>query len=196
MDLHGRHLDALGNAVFNRYLDLRDESDGLPALPLFLSMRAAVRAHVAAPAARRQTEDEARTRLLEGARRYLFHALDLLRPQPPCLIAVGGLSGPGKSSVAYGLAPALGQAPGARVVRSDVIRKRLLNVDLTHRLPDSAYAAGVTDRVYQRMREEAAAALAAGCCVIADAIHAHPAEREAIAAVARSARVPFVGLWL
>src|SRR6185437_7428644 len=44
MDLHVRGLDALGNAVFNRYLDLRDESDGLAALPLFLSVRAAVRA--------------------------------------------------------------------------------------------------------------------------------------------------------
>jgi hypothetical protein len=196
MDLHTRHLDTLGNAVFNRYLDLRDESDGLPALPLFLSVRAAVRAHVAAPAARQQSDERARTRLLEEARRYLFHALDLLRRQPACLIAVGGLSGTGKSTVAYGLAPGLGRAPGARVVRSDIIRKRLFNVGLTHRLPDSAYAADVTDRVYQRMREEAAAALAAGCCVVADAIHAHPAEREAIAAIARSAQVPFVGLWL
>jgi hypothetical protein len=196
MDLHTRHLDALGNVVFNRYLDLRDESDGLPALPLFLSVRAAVRAHVAAPAARQQSDDGARMRLLEEARRYLFHALDLLRPQSACLIAVGGLSGTGKSTVAYGLAPSLGRVPGARVVRSDIIRKRLFNVELTHRLPDSAYAADVTDRVYRRVREEAATALEAGCCVIADAIHAHPAEREAIAAVARSARVPFVGLWL
>lgn len=196
MDLHTRHLDALGNAVFNRYFDLRDERDGLPALPLFLSVRAAVRAHVAAPAARQQADEGARARLLEEARRYLFHAIDLLRPQPACLIAVGGLSGSGKSSVAYGLAPGLGRAPGARVVRSDVIRKRLFDVALTQRLPDAAYGDDVTERVYQRMREEAAAALRAGCCVIADAIHAHLAEREAIVAVARAARVPFIGLWL
>jgi uncharacterized protein len=196
MDLHTRHLDALGNAVFNRYLDLRDESDGLPALPLFLSVRAAVRAHVAAPAARQQSDEGARARLLAEARRYLIHALDLLRPLSACLIAVGGLSGSGKSSVAYGLAPGLGRAPGARVVRSDVIRKRLFDVALTQRLPDSAYAEEVTERVYRLMQEEAAAALDTGCCVIADAIHARPAERDAIAAVARAARVPFVGLWL
>jgi aminoglycoside phosphotransferase family enzyme/predicted kinase len=196
MDLHSRHLDALGNAVFNRYLDLREELDGLPALPLFLSMRAAVRAHVAAPAARRQSDEGTRTRLLAEARRYLIHALDLLRPRPACLIAVGGLSGSGKSSAAYGLAPGLGRTPGARVVRSDVIRKRLFDVALTQRLPDSAYADEVTGRVYRRMQEEAAAALEAGCCVIADAIHARPAEREAIEAVASAAGVPFVGLWL
>src|SRR5262245_60860365 len=29
MDLHGRGLDQASNAIFNRYLDLRDESDGL-----------------------------------------------------------------------------------------------------------------------------------------------------------------------
>jgi predicted kinase len=54
----------------------------------------------------------------------------------------------------------------------------------------------VTARVYRRMREEAAAVLAAGLCVIADALHARPAEREAVADVARAAGVPFVGLWL
>jgi len=196
MDLHVRRLDGLANAVLNRYLDYRDESDGLAALPLFLSVRAAVRAHVAVPAARQQSEEGARNALLSEARRYLFHAIELLRPQPAFLIAVGGLSGTGKSSLAYSLAPGLGPVPGARVVRSDVIRKRLFGVPLTQRLPDSSYDADVTERVYRRIRDDAAAALAAGCCVVADAIHARPEEREAIAAVARVARVPFVGLWL
>jgi len=195
MDLHARALDALGNAVFNCYLDLQDESDGLPALPLFLSVRAAVRAHVGAAAALQQTGGaQARTR--DEARRYLAHAADLLRPQPPCLIAIGGLSGTGKSTVAYGLAPGLGAVPGARVLRSDVIRKRLFDAALTARLPASAYRAEVGVRVFQRIREEAAAALAAGRSVIADGVYARAAERDAIAAVAQAAKVPFVGLWL
>ena len=133
---------------------------------------------------------------MEQARAYLSQAVDLLQPRPPCLIAVGGLSGSGKSSVAYGLAPALGQVPGARVLRSDVLRKNLFGVTSTQRLPPSAYGEDVTARVYRRMREEAVAVLAAGRCVIADALHARPAEREAVADVARAAGVPFVGLWL
>jgi len=196
MDLHTRGLDALGNAVFNRYFDLQDESDGLAALPLFLSVRAAVRAHVGAAAAGRQAQPEVRARALDEARRYLAHAGDLLKPRPPCLIAVGGLSGTGKSTVAYGLAPELGSVPGARVLRSDVIRKRMFGLALTDRLPSSAYAGAVGERVFQRIREEAAAALAAGRSVIADAVYARPAERDAIAAVAHGAQVPFVGLWL
>jgi aminoglycoside phosphotransferase family enzyme/predicted kinase len=196
MDLHARGLDALANAVFNRYLDLQDEGDGLPALPLFLSVRAAVRAHVGAAAAGRQTLAEERARTREEACRYLVHASDLLKPRPPRLVAIGGLSGTGKSTVAYGLAPELGGVPGARVLRSDTIRKRLFGAALTDRLPPSAYSAEVGQQVYLRIRAAAAAALGAGRSVVADAVYARRAERDAIAAVAAKAQVPFVGLWL
>jgi hypothetical protein len=196
MDLHARGLDGFGNAVFNRYLDLRDESDGLAAMPLFLSVRAGVRAHVDAAAAIRQEQPEAQARTREEARRYLGHAAALLQPPPPRLVAIGGLSGTGKSTVAYGLAPEVGAVPGARVLRSDVIRKRMFGVALTDRLPSSAYAAPVGERVFERLREEAAAALAAGRSVIADGVYARAGEREAIAAVAHKTGVPFVGLWL
>ena len=196
MDLHVRGLDFLGNAVFNRYLDLQDESNGLAALPLFLSVRAAVRAHVSAAAVQQQAQADAQARTREQARRYLAHASDLLKPRPPRLFAIGGLSGTGKSTVAYGLAPELGGVPGARVLRSDVMRKRLFGAALTDRLPSSAYSGEVGQRVFQRIREEAAAALAAGRSVVTDAVYARPAERDALAAVAARARVPFVGLWL
>ncbi|MBX6324058.1 MAG: phosphotransferase, partial [Rhodospirillaceae bacterium] len=56
MDLDHRGLGAAANLVFNRYLDRRDEADGLPALPLFISMHAAVRAHVGALEAARQAD--------------------------------------------------------------------------------------------------------------------------------------------
>jgi hypothetical protein len=196
MDLHARGLDALGNEVFNRYFDLQDESDGLAALPLFLAIRAAVRAHVGAAAAGQQTKADAQARMREEARRYLAHAAGLLKPRPARLLAIGGLSGTGKSTVAYGLAPELGGVPGARVLRSDVIRKRLFGAALTDRLPPSAYSAEMGQRVFQRMREEAAAALAGGRSVVTDAVYARRVERDAIAAVAAKAGVPFVGLWL
>jgi len=196
MDLHTLGLDALGNVVFNRYLDLQDESDGLAALSLFLSVRAAVRAHVGAAAVAQQTQPEAQARMRDEARRYLAHASDLLRPRPPRLLAIGGLSGTGKSTVAYGLAPELGGVPGARVLRSDVIRKRMFGMALTDRLPPSAYTGSVGERVFRQIRGEAAAALSAGRSVIADAVYARAAERDAIAAVASAAQVPFVGLWL
>ena len=51
MDLEFRELRRLGSILLNRYLDVTGDSGGLAALPLFLSMRAAIRSHVNAAAA-------------------------------------------------------------------------------------------------------------------------------------------------
>lgn len=196
MDLHGRGLDRLGNVVFNRYLDRVDEADGSAALPLFLSVRAAVRAQVSAAAARR-THDPARARAsLAEAARYLALARELLDPPKPRLVAIGGLSGTGKSTLAYGLAPDLGRPPGARVLRSDVLRKRAAGVALETPLPEQAYTAQAHADTYRELVDEARACLGAGQAAVADAVFADPAEQGAIEAAARAEGVPFHGLWL
>jgi len=197
MDLDHRGLRPLANAVFNRYFDLSAEEEGdLVVLPQFLSQRAAIRAHVAVAAAAAQVDPARAESEFEAARDYLAMALDYLRPVRPRLIAIGGLSGTGKSTLAYGLAPAIGMAPGARVLRSDVIRKRLAGVAPEARLPEEAYRPEMAERVYETLAEMAGAALAGGHTVIADAVFSKPEERDAIAAVARAAGVPFDGLWL
>ncbi len=53
---------------------------------------------------------------------------------------IGGLPGTGKSTLARALAPELGAAPGALVLRSDEIRKRRHGVAPEQRLPADAYA--------------------------------------------------------
>src|SRR5262249_17753504 len=71
MDLEHRGLRRWGNTVFNRYLDRRDEADGLPALPLFLSVHAAIRAHVEVAASGRESDPTAAAALVDEARAYL-----------------------------------------------------------------------------------------------------------------------------
>ena len=192
MDLDHRGLTEFANIVFNRYLDLTNEDDGLPALPLFLSLRAAIRAHVTATAMDRATQVEKKRQMACEACSYLELAARLLRPRPSRLIAIGGLSGSGKSTLAAALAPAI----GARVLRSDVIRKRLFGVAPETPLPASAYAPEVSRRGYGALRRKARAALAAGYSVIIDAVSLKPEERQSFAAVAEAASVPFSGLWL
>lgn len=184
LDHQGHRADA--NLMLNRYLDLADEADGLAAMPLFISLRAAIRAHVTAT-----TGGEA-----EEAQAYLNQAGAALEEAPPRLIAIGGLSGTGKSTLAAALAPELGPATGARVLRSDVIRKRLFALDPEARLPESAYTAETTQRVYAAMCSQAADALRGECSVILDAVALRPDERQAFAAAAHKAGVPFAGLWL
>jgi len=89
MDLLHRGAQGLAALVFNRYLDVSAEADGLAALPLFISVRAAIRAHVAVAQGRG-----------EEALAYLTLAAAALRPAAPRLIAIGGLSGSGKSTLA------------------------------------------------------------------------------------------------
>lgn len=196
MDLDHKGLRAVANGVLNRYLWRADARnlEGLAALPLFLALRAGIRAMV--DLHRIIGTDTPLPEVLDDARRYLQQAVQYLAPAQPCLIAVGGLSGSGKSTLAAALASEVGLAPGAIHLRSDIERKRLFHIDETERLPDEAYTRRITQQVYETLNAKAATVLATGCAVIVDAVHSAPHERAAIASVAESAKVPFVGLWL
>jgi aminoglycoside phosphotransferase family enzyme/predicted kinase len=196
MDLHQRGLFAHANHVLNRYLDLREEADGLAALPLFLSLRAAIRAHTGAAAILRQQDPDRAARMRSDNPGYLAAAIAFLNVRPARLIAIGGLSGTGKTSLAHALAPELGRAPGARVLRSDVLRKRLVGVAPETRLGPDAYTPETSERVYRTLCMQAAAALRGGQAVIVDAAFLREEERSAIAEVGRAGGVPFDGLWL
>ncbi len=185
MDLEQQDLRGIANAVLNRYLWREGGYDGLAALPLFLAMRAGVRAHVAA------TQGDT-----AEAASYLRLALAFGDQPRPRLIAIGGLSGAGKSTLARAIAPRIGRAPGAVVLRSDVIRKRLFGLDPFARLPPDAYGAATTARVYATLREQAKQCLESGSSVIADAVHGRPDERAAIERIARETDRDFAGLWL
>lgn len=191
MDLEHRGLHDLANLVFNRYLDRTDEIAGLAALPLFLSVRAQVRAKVAAASLALNAPNA-----LKDANAYLDLAQSLLKLSPPRLIAIGGFSGTGKSTVALGLAPQFAPAPGARVIRSDVLRKTLMQVAPETRLPAAAYRERVNEQVYRTMRAQARAVLGAGYTAILDATFIDPEQRRDVVAIADAAHVPFQGLWL
>jgi hypothetical protein len=196
MDLEHRGLAEFANRVLNRYLDRSGEDAGLAAMPLFLSLRAGIRAHVTATALAHPGNRPKREEMAAEARRYLDFAEDVLRPFPCRLIAIGGLSGSGKSTLAAGLAPELGRRPGARLLRSDVTRKLALGVDPETPLPETAYTPEITRRVYDALREKAAAVLVAGHTAIIDAVSLLACERHSFSEIARKAGVPFSGLWL
>jgi aminoglycoside phosphotransferase family enzyme/predicted kinase len=198
MDLLERDLGRAANIVMNGYfarLDRPDDLDGLAALPFFLSLRAAIRAKVTA-ARRQYAEPKQQAALAESAKSYFRLAVELLSPPPPMLIAIGGLSGTGKSSLARELAPYLAPAPGALWLRSDVERKNLFGVAETERLPPDAYRDEVGVKVYNVVTDKAAHIIDAHHSVIVDAVFARPDERAAIAAVAASAGAAFRGLFL
>lgn len=194
MDLINRGFGKRANNLLNRYLDLSGDMELLALLPLMLSMRAAIRAHVAAASI--SDRDDNLAGLKAEARQYLDLALDLLVTESPRLVAVGGLSGTGKSKLARHLAPLFGTAPGAVVIRSDAVRKRCFGTPLEQSLPPQGYSREMSELTYKTVLEDVRAALRAGHSVIADAVFAKPPERQAIAAIAEEEGVPFEGLWL
>ncbi len=167
------------------------EDAGLVALPLFLSVRAAIRAMVLLQTdAARKTPGASAEEI--GA--YLDLARDVLKPKQPVLVAVGGYSGSGKSAVAARLAPTFGPSPGAILISSDLERKAGLPKQI--HLPETAYSEGRRGAVYQAMLERAEALLSAGHSVLLDATFIGAAWRDEAASLAERAGVPFHGLWL
>jgi aminoglycoside phosphotransferase family enzyme/predicted kinase len=198
MDLLERGLGRAANVVMNGYvaqIARAEDLDGFAALPFYLSLRAAIRAKVTA-ARLQYAEAKEQASLREAAKTYFRLAVEQLSPPPPTLIAIGGLSGTGKSSLARELAPHVAPAPGALLIRSDVERKRLFGVAETEHLPSATYSAEASAKVYGIVADKAARVLAAHHSAIVDAVFAKPEERIAVEAIAASANTAFRGLFL
>ena len=128
-------------------------------MPLYLSMRGAVRAMTAA----------SRGAIDEAVRDFAF-ALHGLQPGPATdLIAIGGLSGTGKSTLARYLSPSLAPPLGAIVIRSDVVRKRLSGTPPEVRLPAEAYAPAMNRKRAGPDGVRCAGRARAGAVVVLDA---------------------------
>ena len=196
MDLCERGLRPLANRLLNEWLwriaelPQAPHDEALALLPHFLSRRACVRAFVDASGAAVAGKG------YEGPRAYQRMALDFLQPAPPRLLAIGGLSGSGKTTLAMKLAPEVGHAPGAVVVRSDVERKRQAGIALEQRMPPGSYSAEASARVYEAFLARAERVLRSGYSVVLDAVFAREDERAAAEALARRTGVRFEGIWL
>jgi uncharacterized protein len=176
MDLIERGLPDVANIAFNRYLaqTQRPENfDALVALPLYLSLRAAIRAKVTS--ARLKQGDK---KAAQSACDYFALAERFLAPAVPQFVAIGGLSGTGKSLLARALASGLAPAPGAVWLRSDIERKALFGAAETDHLPPDAYTMNVAAGVYSTLAYKAKRIVGAGHSVIVDAVFAQAQERD------------------
>jgi uncharacterized protein len=185
MDLGQRADRPSANRVLNRYVARTGDAALTRGLPVFLSLRAMIRAHVDASRGNQARAD-----------RYLDAAAAYLTPIPPMVVAIGGLPATGKSTLARALAPRLGAEPGALVLRSDEIRKRRHGVAPEERLPQSAYAETESEAVFATLTAMAKEAATGGHAVIADGMFMRPHQRAAVEHAAAAAGVPFLGVWL
>jgi uncharacterized protein len=183
MDLDHRAGRPAANRVMNRYVARNGDAKITGGFPVFLSQRAMIRAHVLASMGQDSTA-------------YLAAAQTYLDPVTPVVVAIGGLQGTGKSTLARALAPDLGPAPGALVLRSDETRKRLHGLPPEARLPPDAYTPTANAETNGALIEQARAAADAGHAVIVDATFLDPAMRDALATAITPTGTRFLGVWL
>lgn len=194
MDLGHRDLPHFANRVINRYLDTAGDDDGFCLLPFFMALRAAIRAHVTATQIA-ETDGQS-DELLARAQSYFQLASALLRPTSPCLVAIAGLSGSGKTTVAELLAPRIGSPPGARILESDRIRKAIHGVSPETRLGEDAYGADISAKVYAELGVRARLILSGGATAIVDAVFANARDRLFLERTAQDVGAEFAGIWL
>ena len=192
MDLLDHRLPRLAFRFLNAYLEFTGDYAGVRVLRFYLVYRALVRAkvsclraHQAGIAAREHGDVE------REYRRHLFLAERMAAPGHPALLIMHGLSGSGKTTVAQGLAEAL----GAVRLRSDVERKRLHGLSPPARsgseLNAGLYAPGASERTYERLAGLAYELLAARYPVIVDAAFLKRSLRDRFAQLAGDAGAAF-----
>jgi hypothetical protein len=170
VDLQLRGRGDLGNAVFNAWMDLAPETDGLLVLPLFLALRAATRSYALAGSAQRRANPRQAARLLAQARHHVHASIDVLLPRHPVLIFLGGDSDPDRTDLAAMFAAQITPVPGARILRL-------------------APAGEATWRAANDVLE-------AGCSVVVEGAFTDAAERQRGADMAACLAVPSHGFFL
>ena len=165
MDLHRLSRPDLARDVSRAY---REAGISLPEdlVQFYSAHRALVRAKVACLSMAGASEESA-TRYWASASEYLNLATAAAVEPLPALIAMTGLSGTGKSTVAR----SVGQALGVRVLASDVTRKQLAGVDgsAAAKWQSGIYGPDWTEKTYARLLDDAEAEIRAGEAVVVDA---------------------------
>jgi aminoglycoside phosphotransferase family enzyme/predicted kinase len=194
MDLIRRGEATLAERFLRQYARRRDDFHLYAVVDYFIADRAAVRAKVAALAAREEeipgSERRASRALADEILELAVRALD--RPTRGALVVLTGIVGTGKSTAAEEAAERLDGV----VVSSDRLRKRLAGMEATESasagVDQGIYDPAHTQRVYRGLLERAAAIVASGRVAILDATHSHGAQRRRAEAFARARGLSFL----
>ena len=184
MDLDARGRPDLGYYFAEQYVLLSSDADLFSLLPFYRCYRAYVRGKVQS-----FRLDDAELTALERevvalrARRYFDLATRYASPlRSPTVIAVAGLSGSGKTSLARAVAGEL----GLRVVSSDAVRKSLFEIDQHYGYGVGPYNSDANRLTYQTLIDRGRALLTQDGGVVLDATFLRRADRAAARAMALS----------
>ncbi|MCA8942317.1 MAG: AAA family ATPase [Planctomycetes bacterium] len=165
-----------------------DDYEFYPIIDGYMSYRAFVRAKVAGFVADDPgTSAEVRTRKRDAAERQFELALDLLAPRDSArIVAIGGLPGSGKSTVARAVRALL----FGPIISADATRKHLAGVDKLAAAGADAYTPEFSARVLDEIVQRTDCVLASGRTAIVDTTFYSGDALERVAKLAADWQVP------
>jgi hypothetical protein len=193
MDLAYHDHEELAAKLVARYSALAGDPDLFRLVPFYACYRAYVRGKVdTLKSIEEDVDPPDRKAARASASRHFALAYRYTWAYRPCVVAIAGLSGSGKSTVAEALA----RRTGFTRISSDHVRKELAGLPLTAR-PRGSYGAGIyttefSDRTYRTMFDRARSTVAAGGSVILDATFQLAIGRATARDIAAAHRIPFL----
>ena len=193
MDLDYNGYSGQAESFVKSYLNYSADADMLSLLNFYRCYYAYVRGKVTSfRLDQKELPKSERTQITETARRYFDLAYTYAaRLEKPVLILTAGLMGSGKSYQARHLAARL----GAAVIRMDVIRKEMLNINPAERhhedFGQGIYSDDISRRTYDRAYELAELEIKSGKPVIIDASFKRRIERQKAFLMAQRLHIPF-----
>jgi len=193
MDLEFQGRSDLANAFLNAYLEHTGDYQGAVMLPLYLSMRAYIRAKVNSLVLDDSSISESqKQQAQERAAAYYQMAWAYTQPRGGQIILMCGLSGSGKTTVARLVAQQL----EAIHIRSDAVRKHLAGIPLEQRGDQSGnYGSGIytpemTHKTYEKLLKLGIFLAQQGIPVVLDAKYDRQEFRQAAIAQAQAHQIP------
>jgi len=191
MDLEFHDQPQLSDHFVECYSVDAEDPDLARLVPFYKCTRAYLRGQVdSMKSAEEEVPANERAAARAGAVRHFELAYRYAWAYARCVVAVTGLSGTGKSTIAA----ALHRRTGFMHISSDATRKRLPDIrqqaGTEGEYEAGLYAADVSARTYAAMLDEAGERIAAGGGVIVDATYQRRADRDALRALAKRFDVP------
>ncbi len=196
MDLEFRGRQDLADELMASYLGVTLDATLPLVIPFYKCYRAYVRGKVDGfQLDQPEIGDAQKRQVAEGAKRFFELAQTYAtQPAPAALIVTIGVTASGKSYLANGLAARI----GAAVFSSDVLRKRLLDIEPTERhideIDSGVYSPQSTEQTYRELLDQARPWLERGKPVVLDASYLRAEHRQAALRLAEETGVLFLAL--
>ena len=192
MDLIARERQDLAYLFINRYLECTGDYAGMSVFGLYYVYHAMIRAKIAAIRSVERTDETDKQHDEEERAYFCSVARRWISPQRPCLIAMHGFSGSGKTSLSQQL---LSRLPAIRV-RSDIERKRRYGLGEAEgsgaAVGEGIYESDARTGIYDVLVSAAEVSLRLGQHVIVDAAFLDREIRQRFRALAQRLDADFV----